>query len=223
MLSLPTTLLFIFLSSSLANAGSVQVGGACSITNNKLQLGTYEFTSDCDSVSYCDPNTNQCEKRKCRRDEFPFGYAPGADLPPRCPDGQFCPDEEDGCQDKLPVDSDCQLNRDGKTVSLPWTRRRFTFLLKQMNANLLRILKTLRIQHPTVSMLTELSASTSSACKFYLDLLSTRTLIVRSSRWANITLGLPCVVENTAYISYGANDEYIDIVSRYADYVHFCL
>jgi hypothetical protein len=32
--------------------------------------------------------------------------------------------------------------------------------------------------------------------------------------WANVTLGLPCVVENTAYISYGANDEYIDIVSR---------
>jgi len=32
--------------------------------------------------------------------------------------------------------------------------------------------------------------------------------------WANVTLGLPCVVENTAYISYGANDEYIDVVSR---------
>lgn len=33
-------------------------------------------------------------------------------------------------------------------------------------------------------------------------------------RWANVTLGLPCVVENTGYISYGATDEYIDIVSR---------
>ena len=43
------------------------------------------------------------------------------------------------------------------------------------------------------------------------------------SRWANVTLGLPCVVENTAYISYGANDEYIDIVSRYADHISICL
>jgi hypothetical protein len=32
--------------------------------------------------------------------------------------------------------------------------------------------------------------------------------------WANVTLGLPCMVENTAYISYGITDEYIDIVSR---------
>ena len=38
--------------------------------------------------------------------------------------------------------------------------------------------------------------------------------MVNISRWANVTLGLPCVVENTAYISYGASDEYIDIVSR---------
>jgi hypothetical protein len=32
--------------------------------------------------------------------------------------------------------------------------------------------------------------------------------------WANVTLGLACVVENTPYTSYGAHDEYIDIVSR---------
>jgi hypothetical protein len=36
--------------------------------------------------------------------------------------------------------------------------------------------------------------------------------------WANVTLGLSCIVENTAYIAYGATDspggEFIDIVSR---------
>ena len=117
MLSLPTTLLFLFLSSSLVNAGSVNEGGSCSVNNNKLQIGTYEFSSDCNSVTFCDPNTNTCQKKKCRRNEYPFGYSPGADLPPRCPDGQFCPDEEDACQDKLSVGSDCQLNRDGKTAS----------------------------------------------------------------------------------------------------------
>jgi len=117
MLSLPTTFLFLFLSSSLVNAGTVTEGGSCSVGNNKLQIGTYEFSSDCDSVTFCDPNTSKCSKKKCRRNEFPFNYPSGADLPPRCPEGQFCPDEEDACQDKLPVDSGCQLNRDGKTAS----------------------------------------------------------------------------------------------------------
>lgn len=40
-----------------------------------------------------------------------------------------------------------------------------------------------------------------------------------SIRWANVTLGLPCMVENTAYIAYGGTDspggEFIDIVSRF--------
>ena len=116
MLPLPTTLLFLFLSSSLANAGDVNAGGACQIGNNKLQIGTYEFTSDCNSVTYCDPTTNTCKKKGCRRDEFPFGYSPGADLPPRCDNGKFCPDEQDSCQDQLPVDSDCQLDRDGMAI-----------------------------------------------------------------------------------------------------------
>lgn len=65
--------------------------------------------------------------------------------------------------------------------------------------------------------LTGPSASTSNACKFDPGPFSspwTRVLTIHSSRWANVTLGLPCVVENTAYISYGATDEYIDIVSR---------
>lgn len=121
MLSLPTTLLFLFLSSSLASAGDVGENGACTVDNNRLQIGTYEFSSDCNSLTYCNPSTSTCKKKGCRRDEFPFGYAPGADLPPRCETGQFCPDEEDSCQALLPVDSDCQLNRDGTTVSPPRT------------------------------------------------------------------------------------------------------
>lgn len=124
MLSLPTTLFFLFLSSSLVNAGDVQLGGTCSVNNNRLQIGTYEFSTDCNSLTFCNPSTDTCERKKCRRDEFPFGYSPGADLPPRCPEGQFCPDEQDDCQDKLRVDSDCQLNRDGKTAPLPSTPKK---------------------------------------------------------------------------------------------------
>merc|ERR1712130_938635 len=32
--------------------------------------------------------------------------------------------------------------------------------------------------------------------------------------WANATLGVDCIVENTAYIAYGTDGEFIDIVSR---------
>ena len=128
MLSLPTTFVFLLLSSFLANAGDVGEGGTCSIDNNRLQVGTYEFATDCNALTFCDPNTSKCEKKKCRHDEFPFGYAPGADLPPRCVDGQFCPDEQDACQDKLPVNSDCQLNRDGTAVSPPWILERLSHL-----------------------------------------------------------------------------------------------
>ena len=36
-------------------------------------------------------------------------------------------------------------------------------------------------------------------------------------RWANVTVGQACVVENTAYIAYGVdNKEFIDVVSRCA-------
>jgi len=67
------------------------------------------------------------------------------------------------------------------------------------------------------SMLTEPSVSISNACKFGQDLFSSPPdmyLTANISRWANITLGLPCAVENTGYISYGTHEEYIDIVSR---------
>lgn len=50
----------------------------------------------------------------CEQDEFPFGYKVGEDMPPMCPSGQFCPDEEDQCLPIMPLQSPCQLNRDGE-------------------------------------------------------------------------------------------------------------
>ena len=102
----------LFASYQAAYAGSVNNGGNCSTADNRLQTGSFQFWSDCNSVNYC---TDQgiCVPKGCRRDEFPFGYAQGANLPPKCPIGQFCPDEGSECQTLLPVGSPCQLNRDG--------------------------------------------------------------------------------------------------------------
>ncbi|KAI0949628.1 hypothetical protein AcW1_009177 [Taiwanofungus camphoratus] len=99
-------------------AGSVGHGGNCSIGNQRLQLGTYQFQTDCDSMTYC-TESGYCERRGCRRDDFPFGYPEGADLPPKCGPGYFCPDEEDQCLPMLAVGSPCQFNRDDQCEGPP--------------------------------------------------------------------------------------------------------
>ena len=99
---------------SFVDAGSSRKGDPCNQANNTLQSGTYQFTSGCDSQTYCAGN-GTCLAKGCRINDFPFGYSqddPG--IPPKCPHGHFCPDEEDKCIPWLPVNSPCQLNRDGK-------------------------------------------------------------------------------------------------------------
>ena len=108
---LPLTLLFS-LWGPLAEAGSVDYGGSCQISNQKLEFGTYQFQSDCDSTTFCN-SSSLCDHKGCRKDEYPFGYATGATLPPRCDTGYFCPDEGDQCLPVLAVGSPCQFDRDG--------------------------------------------------------------------------------------------------------------
>lgn len=111
---LPFTLIF-FTWNVVVKAGSVNNGGACTVGNSRLQAGTYQFYSDCDTVTYCSSSTNTCELKGCRRDDFPFGYAQDdPSIPAKCAKGEFCPDEEDACQPLLAVGSACQLNRDGR-------------------------------------------------------------------------------------------------------------
>lgn len=110
---LASTLLSSFLQ-QLALAGSANKGEFCNQADSRLQAGTYQFWSNCNSQTYCATN-NTCLPRGCRRDDFPFGYIVGSDhTPEKCPHGQFCPDEMDVCQPQLPVGSPCQMNRDGE-------------------------------------------------------------------------------------------------------------
>jgi hypothetical protein len=109
--------LTLFLSLSLIPlAGTASTNknanGSCLQSHNQLQAGTYQLTTDCDDTKYCDAS-GVCQPKGCRRDEFPLGYAQGAQLPPRCKPDEFCPDEGDKCQNLLAVGNACQLNRDG--------------------------------------------------------------------------------------------------------------
>lgn len=143
-----TLLLFALFQSSYA--GSVNIGGNCTVGDNRLQAGTYQFWSDCDAVSFCS-DAGVCTAKRCRRDEFPFGYQQGADLPPKCPKGQFCPDEGSDCQPLLPVGSPCQLNRDGKKSDTSPCLS-ISNVLCQINARVLPTPRTLLIPVAAVSM-----------------------------------------------------------------------
>lgn len=171
------TLLSLFSSLIVPSfAGSVPVNGSCSQQNNHLQVGTFKFDGDCDSNAYCSPE-GICRSRGCRKDIFPFGYQPDDDLPPMCPQGEFCPDEGDACQPVMPVGSPCQLNRDDQCAP-PENFKELADPLFGRNFN-------------------------GSVCLNF------------ECKWQNKTIGLPCEVENTAYIAYGPGGvEFINIVSR---------
>jgi len=103
---LPTTLLSLLSTHTL-----LAFAQNCSQADNKIAAGNLELVTDCGPTQYCDSN-GRCQPKGCRSDEFPFGYGPAQNLPPMCPQGQFCPDEGDACQPLLAVGSQCQLNRD---------------------------------------------------------------------------------------------------------------
>lgn len=88
---------------------------ACSTTNNRIDPFTYTFYSDCSSKEYC--NNGQCSPRTCRTDSYPAGYSLTDELPPRCPNGTFCPDEGDRCIALLETGMPCQLMRDNQCIS----------------------------------------------------------------------------------------------------------
>ncbi|KIK03490.1 hypothetical protein K443DRAFT_676671 [Laccaria amethystina LaAM-08-1] len=114
-----TPTLFLLYLYHFCLAGSVNKGGACSTKSSRLQAGTNQFWSDCNSVTFCSDTDGTCVPKRCRKDDFPFGYAQGADLPPKCSKGQFCPDEGSDCQPALAVGSPCQLNRDDECEGPP--------------------------------------------------------------------------------------------------------
>lgn len=116
---------------SVIYAGSVPVGGVCAVANDKLDPSSHKFDSDCDDQTYCTSSVNSptqgkslntassdtqlsgiCVKRKCRKDEFPFGYSTNEALPPLCEHGTACPDNGSACQPELQVGSTCEMDRD---------------------------------------------------------------------------------------------------------------
>ncbi|EIW84524.1 hypothetical protein CONPUDRAFT_49932 [Coniophora puteana RWD-64-598 SS2] len=123
-----------------AHSAWVGAGSSCMLNATRLDSSDHRLMTHCDSTTYCaaantttttasspsgsgDPGVGTCVPRKCRSDEFPFGYAvnaSGAQLPPLCtPRTEFCPDDGGGCREVMGVGSVCQLDRDEQCAAQP--------------------------------------------------------------------------------------------------------
>lgn len=117
---------------SFGTAQRVAEGGQCSQANNRLDGATGNFVTDCDHQTFCD-ETGICRNKTCRQDEYPLGYneVAYADLPPLCPQGEFCPDEGSGCMTQVGTGQGCQLDRDNQCSPPPAELR----LAGELNTN----------------------------------------------------------------------------------------
>lgn len=167
----------IILASSLVRAQTVAIDQPCNLARNRLTSTTHQFLSDCIPSAYCDPVALTCKAKKCRNDEFPFKFPPDTPetpLPPICGDGQFCPDEGDGCLPQVPPGQNCQIDRDDECQPAP---------------------NAADIQSPWNHK--------GAICLRF------------TCFWQNVTVGQPCVVDNTVYTGYRTDGtEFANIVSR---------
>ncbi|PIL33963.1 hypothetical protein GSI_03671 [Ganoderma sinense ZZ0214-1] len=180
----------------------------CNPYRQKLHEGTFQFQTECDAMTYCAAN-GTCVHRGCRRDEFPFGYRRNVTIPPRCGQGFFCPDEQDRCQMVLAVGSACQFNRDGKCPppfphSVRWGLPRVWSAITETWRARERV-----DECEAPPNFNELADTTGFGLNF-----NGSVCLHNICMWANVTVGRPCVVQNTAYTAYGRRGEFIYMVSR---------
>jgi hypothetical protein len=165
--------------------GTVPLGGLCASSTNHLDPNTQSLLTQCTEHTFCTHPTNgTCAARLCRRDEFPFGYMQGDQAPPLCPKGSFCPDEGSGCQETVGAGMRCQFERDEQCAPpVDWEE-----LGSAMDFNGSICLK--------------------GVCMWVYCLSRFFLLMVTSYRYANVTLGQPCVIDDTAYNVTDANGQW---------------
>jgi hypothetical protein len=96
-----------------------KTGSACQVNHTLLLTASNQLMTDCGYLAWCDPTTNTCAARGCRREEYPFGYSKveRSKWPQKCDSHQFCPDEGSLCMDKIALGGACQLNRDDECAT----------------------------------------------------------------------------------------------------------
>lgn len=184
-------LLLVLLSLGLSqqtNAQSSDINFVCSTSNDRLDPYSHKFFSDCDEKTFCSaPINGTCLSRRCRRDEYPFGFTPGEVIPPLCPDDSFCPDEGSGCMPLLSVGSRCQLNRDDQCGP----PKDWMTLANHQNFN-----GSLCLHSTCVYVLSS-----------FFTMVTGSDLAKWIPRYANATFGQKCIADQTTYIDVGPGGE----------------
>ena len=173
---------------SITALSSTNNTGTCSSNNTIFDPSTHKLVSQCSDHTFCSaPINGMCIPRLCRRDEFPFGYGPGEAPPPLCPQGSFCPDDGSGCRPLVSVGAPCEPNRDEQcSPPLDWQD-----LASYQNYNGSICLK-----------------STCMCVKSWNFIVVCIAVLKEvTCRYANITLGQSCIVDNTTYTDTGPNGE----------------
>ncbi|KAI0318266.1 hypothetical protein OF83DRAFT_1116899 [Amylostereum chailletii] len=172
-------------STSTANSPVSTNTDTCDPGHNGLATGTLQYVSDCNSTTFCDSN-GVCQPKGCRRDTFPLGYPPGGVKA----DGWPLP-----TPDKCDKDSFCP---DEGTSCQP----------------LLAVGSDCQLDRDDECEGPPNFKDLRDETGFGLNVNGSICLNFKC-KWANVTVGNTCEIENVGYITYGGNsEEYVDIVSR---------
>lgn len=184
------TMLFAF----AVHAGTTGPGGSCSTNNDHLDPASHKFVSECTDQTFCSGAVNgSCVARNCRRDEFPFGFEPDESLPPQCVGETFCPDSGSGCRPLVYVGGVCELNRDEQCAPpLDWQD-----LADTQNFN------------------GSICLHSMCMCVFVISIGAHVNPSIKCGRYANVTLGQPCIADNTTYVDFGLDgQQYTSTITR---------
>ena len=209
LLSLPVSVL------SVSNSTNTKTD-TCNPAHNGLATGTLQYNSDCNATTWC--NNGICQNKGCRRDEFPLGYNTGEskgeksiDPPPKCSVDEFCPDEGSACAPKIAVGQPCQFDRDGTSLPSNFLNLLSPFPDSCVGPDDFKDLRDTTGRGLNVNG----SICLNFLCQYVFRVFFTRLPTSHLFRYANITAGSTCEIENTGYIAYGPSGEFVYVVSRY--------
>ncbi|EKM58604.1 uncharacterized protein PHACADRAFT_117686 [Phanerochaete carnosa HHB-10118-sp] len=188
--NLPIFLYALVASLPTVLCGDITAGGVCSTNSTHIDSSTHKLVTECDDKTFCSTSTaflngnnGVCRPRQCRRDEFPFGYGVSDPLPPLCDHGSFCPDDGSGCQGVRSVGDSCEMNRDEQCAP----PKEDVTLASNQNF------------YGAVCL--------NSLCMYVIFSCAAGCEADSRRRWANVTLGQGCIVDDTTYVDVGSDGQ----------------
>ncbi|THH04875.1 hypothetical protein EW145_g5213 [Phellinidium pouzarii] len=175
-------------------AGSVTEGSSCSPSNDRIDPSTHKFTTDCDDRTFCQSSSSSsCSKRDANATSSSVGAPPGTCVKKLCRNDEV----PFGYADNEPLPPLC-----GRGLYCPDSGSGCTAIL--------RVGSSCEMSRDYQCAPSKDWETTASTLNFNGSICLQSTCM-----YANVTIGLPCVLERTAYTGYDHNyNPYNITVSR---------